>query len=89
MPMPTPQDEAERASAEDRTRRLIRAAAAAFQDPLRAQKWLVDPHPALRDVPPAAAAWYSDRVAEFVEHLLEFDAAAYRARMIEDRQLEA
>lgn len=86
-PMPTPQEEAERAKAEDRTRRLIRAAAAAFQDPGKAQFWLLNPHLALRDMPPATAAWCDDLLAQFATHLLAFDAALYR-RMVEARERE-
>jgi hypothetical protein len=67
--------------AAERTRTLMRATATAFpQDPYMAQAWLLTPHPDLLGATPAAAAWYSDRLAQFAMLLLESDAPGIQAR---------
>jgi len=77
--MLTPREEAERAKAAERTRSLMRAAAAAFPgDPYGAQAWLLGPHPDLLGATPVAAAWFSDRLANFAQLLLEADTSAPR-----------
>lgn len=63
-----------------RTLALMRAAAASFADhPFTAAAWLHDPHPLLLGASPAAAAWFSERLALYGALLLARDAAVARA----------
>lgn len=85
MRMLTPREEAERAKSAERTRRLLRAAIAAFPgNPYEAQEWLHSPHPELLGATPASAAWFSDRLENFAQLLLEADSSATRGRRREN-----
>lgn len=58
----------------------MRAAAASFVDqPLMAAAWLHGPHPLPLGASPAAAAWFSRRLARYTALLLAHDAAAAQA----------
>lgn len=73
-----------RASA-TRTLALMRAAAACFANqPFAAAAWLHDPHPLLLGASPAAAAWFSERLARYAEFLLAHDTAVVQASRATD-----
>jgi hypothetical protein len=70
--MKIPHERLECRAASDRTLALLRAAALRFADqPSLAAAWLHGPHPLLFGASPAAAAWYSARLAEYATFLLE------------------
>jgi len=64
----------EREAAAERTVALLQSAARHFAgQPSVAAVWLHRPHPLLLGASPAAAAWYSERLAEYATLLLEND----------------
>ena len=73
--MPSPAPATDHDDARARVLALLRAATAAFPgQPTAAGAWLHAPHARLLGATPAAAAWYSGRLAALATSILDDDA---------------